>query len=226
MLNLPAVDLLCPQTDVRVPDFPANESKGSHVVPFTRTVFIEQSDFREVRERQKKSSEPSRSSRIFLHNFWIVERRWCTLLPVAGDGEGLQASDAGTACRSEACWVRHLCPEGHQGKTPGFSKWLTGCKTITGHLFPLFLLLAACYCFQIPEATDTWSDIKMSSSSSLINNTNFCGDSAILMPELASPCAKQVSLNIILKALPKMIVLGLKKYTTHRPDHFPLIPGW
>ena len=34
--------------DVHVPDFPANEAMGSHVVPFTRTIFIEQSDFREV----------------------------------------------------------------------------------------------------------------------------------------------------------------------------------
>uniref|UniRef100_A0A9J7ZX99 glutamine--tRNA ligase n=1 Tax=Cyprinus carpio carpio TaxID=630221 RepID=A0A9J7ZX99_CYPCA len=36
------------QTEVRVPDFPANEAKGSHVVPFSKTIFIEQSDFREV----------------------------------------------------------------------------------------------------------------------------------------------------------------------------------
>ena len=36
------------QMDVHVPDFPANEAMGSHVVPFTRTIFIEQSDFREV----------------------------------------------------------------------------------------------------------------------------------------------------------------------------------
>lgn len=151
MLNLPAVDLFSLQSDVRVPDFPANESKGSHVVPFTRTIFIEQSDFREVRERQNKSNEPSISSRLFLPFFGIVERRWWTLLPFADDGEGLQASDPRTACRSEACWVCHLCPEGHQGKTPGFSKRLTGCKTIIGYLFPLFLLLAACYCFQIPR---------------------------------------------------------------------------
>lgn len=36
------------QKAVRVPDFPANEAKGSHVVPFSKTIFIEQSDFREV----------------------------------------------------------------------------------------------------------------------------------------------------------------------------------
>ena len=36
-------------TEVEVPDFPADESKGSHRVPFEKTVYIEQSDFREVR---------------------------------------------------------------------------------------------------------------------------------------------------------------------------------
>lgn len=50
----------CPlplQSDVQVPDFPANEAKGSHVVPFTSTVFIEQSDFREVsKETNKKQA--------------------------------------------------------------------------------------------------------------------------------------------------------------------------
>lgn len=42
----------CPfffQSEVKVPDFPASEAKGSHMVPFTSTIFIEQSDFREVR---------------------------------------------------------------------------------------------------------------------------------------------------------------------------------
>jgi len=36
------------QKELRVPDFPANEAKGSHVVSFSKTIFIEQSDFREV----------------------------------------------------------------------------------------------------------------------------------------------------------------------------------
>ena len=36
------------QWEVCVPDFPADESRGSHKVPFTRTIFIEKSDFREV----------------------------------------------------------------------------------------------------------------------------------------------------------------------------------
>ncbi|XP_031700186.1 glutamine--tRNA ligase [Anarrhichthys ocellatus] len=44
--------------DVRVPDFPANEAKGSHTVPFTRTIFIEQGDFREVMEKGYKRLTP------------------------------------------------------------------------------------------------------------------------------------------------------------------------
>lgn len=47
----PTVVFSPPQSDVRVPDFPANEAKGSHTVPFTHTIFIEQSDFREVRQK-------------------------------------------------------------------------------------------------------------------------------------------------------------------------------
>nr|XP_046220197.1 glutamine--tRNA ligase [Oncorhynchus gorbuscha] len=46
------------RNDVRVPDFPANEFMGSHVVPFTRTIFIEQSDFREVIEKGYKRLTP------------------------------------------------------------------------------------------------------------------------------------------------------------------------
>ncbi|KAI3357597.1 hypothetical protein L3Q82_016012 [Scortum barcoo] len=46
------------KSDVRVPDFPANEAKGSHTVPFTRMIFIEQSDFREVMEKGYKRLTP------------------------------------------------------------------------------------------------------------------------------------------------------------------------
>ncbi|XP_035014534.1 glutamine--tRNA ligase [Hippoglossus stenolepis] len=46
------------RSDVRVPDFPANEARGSHTVPFTRTIFIEQSDFREVMEKGYKRLTP------------------------------------------------------------------------------------------------------------------------------------------------------------------------
>ncbi|KAM8830008.1 glutamine--tRNA ligase [Synchiropus picturatus] len=46
------------KSEVRVPDFPADESKGSHTVPLTSTVFIEQSDFREVMEKGYKRLTP------------------------------------------------------------------------------------------------------------------------------------------------------------------------
>ncbi|XP_077369978.1 glutamine--tRNA ligase [Festucalex cinctus] len=42
------------KSEVQVPDFPANEAKGSHTVPFKSTIFIEQSDFREVMEKGYK----------------------------------------------------------------------------------------------------------------------------------------------------------------------------
>uniref|UniRef100_A0A673Y7E0 Glutamine--tRNA ligase n=1 Tax=Salmo trutta TaxID=8032 RepID=A0A673Y7E0_SALTR len=46
------------RNDVRVPDFPANEFMGSHVVPFTRTIFIEQSDFREKGYKRLTPDQP------------------------------------------------------------------------------------------------------------------------------------------------------------------------
>uniref|UniRef100_A0A7N6AFV4 glutamine--tRNA ligase n=1 Tax=Anabas testudineus TaxID=64144 RepID=A0A7N6AFV4_ANATE len=53
IINLPENSLV-----LRVPDFPANEAQGSHTVPFTRTIFIEQSDFREVMEKGYKRLTP------------------------------------------------------------------------------------------------------------------------------------------------------------------------
>ncbi|XP_068108759.1 glutamine--tRNA ligase [Hyperolius riggenbachi] len=44
--------------DVPVPNFPADESKGSHTVPFSSTVYIEQTDFREVMEKGYKRLTP------------------------------------------------------------------------------------------------------------------------------------------------------------------------
>lgn len=35
-------------TEVSVPNFPADESKGFHKVPITDVIFIEKSDFKEV----------------------------------------------------------------------------------------------------------------------------------------------------------------------------------
>ncbi|XP_077404313.1 glutamine--tRNA ligase [Vanacampus margaritifer] len=46
------------KSEVQVPDFPANEAKGCHTVPFKSTVFIEQSDFREVMEKGYKRLTP------------------------------------------------------------------------------------------------------------------------------------------------------------------------
>ncbi|KAI5621950.1 glutamine--tRNA ligase, partial [Silurus asotus] len=46
------------QTEIRIPDFPADESKGSHKVPFSKTIFIEQNDFREVMEKGYKRLTP------------------------------------------------------------------------------------------------------------------------------------------------------------------------
>ena len=34
--------------ELTVPNFPADEKRGSHTVPFGKTIFIEKSDFREV----------------------------------------------------------------------------------------------------------------------------------------------------------------------------------
>ena len=42
--NFPAAKLL----DIQVPNFPADETKGFHQVPFGLTVFIERTDFKEV----------------------------------------------------------------------------------------------------------------------------------------------------------------------------------
>ncbi|CAG11319.1 unnamed protein product, partial [Tetraodon nigroviridis] len=46
------------KSEVQVPNFPANEAKGSHTVPFSATIFIEQSDFREVMEKGYKRLTP------------------------------------------------------------------------------------------------------------------------------------------------------------------------
>lgn len=44
---------LSPQAlEVLVPNFPADESRGFHKVPFHQTVYIEETDFREVSQAQ------------------------------------------------------------------------------------------------------------------------------------------------------------------------------
>uniref|UniRef100_A0A3Q3XQM8 Glutamine--tRNA ligase n=1 Tax=Mola mola TaxID=94237 RepID=A0A3Q3XQM8_MOLML len=52
--NLPANS----KSELRVPDFPADVAKGSHVIPFSATIFIEKSDFREVLEKGYKRLTP------------------------------------------------------------------------------------------------------------------------------------------------------------------------
>lgn len=108
----------CPlflQSEVKVPDFPANEAKGSHMVPFTSTIFIEQSDFKEVRGRICKQLRTKTTLTVAgvtrKAELWYWWRA-----PFAGDGEGLQATHLRAACRPEACWIRHLCAEGYQGR--------------------------------------------------------------------------------------------------------------
>jgi glutaminyl-tRNA synthetase len=46
--EITAICLLLQPLDIRVPNFPADETKGFHQVPFASTVFIERSDFKEV----------------------------------------------------------------------------------------------------------------------------------------------------------------------------------
>lgn len=104
------------QSEVRVPDFPANESKGSHTVPFTSTIFIEQSDFREVRDKHPNYEYLHSISTSFLQYLDCTQKMMLDT-SFAGDGEGLQASDPRTTRRPQACWVCHLCQEGYQGKS-------------------------------------------------------------------------------------------------------------
>uniref|UniRef100_A0A8C4TN82 Glutamine--tRNA ligase n=1 Tax=Erpetoichthys calabaricus TaxID=27687 RepID=A0A8C4TN82_ERPCA len=52
--NFPVVE----QMEITVPDFPAEESRGVHSVPFCSTVYIEQSDFREMMEKGYKRLTP------------------------------------------------------------------------------------------------------------------------------------------------------------------------
>lgn len=49
---------------------------------------------------------------------------WLKITLLTGVGKRLQASDPRTVCRPEACWVCHLCPEGHQGKTPHLNRFI------------------------------------------------------------------------------------------------------
>lgn len=50
IVNLPADA----PSEVSMPNFPADESKGSHTVPFGKTLYIEQSDFKETADKNYK----------------------------------------------------------------------------------------------------------------------------------------------------------------------------
>lgn len=56
------------QSDVRVPNFPADEAKGTHTVPFTNTIFIEQSDFREVRVKNNINTQTGHKKNLWTEN--------------------------------------------------------------------------------------------------------------------------------------------------------------
>uniref|UniRef100_A0A8C7Z514 Glutamine--tRNA ligase n=1 Tax=Oryzias sinensis TaxID=183150 RepID=A0A8C7Z514_9TELE len=83
------------KSDVRVPDFPANEAKGSHTVPFTRTIFIEQSDFREVMEKGYKRLTPEQPVGL-RHAGYVI-----SVQKIIKDSEGKVAELEVTCCSSE-----------------------------------------------------------------------------------------------------------------------------
>uniref|UniRef100_A0AAQ5YEA2 Glutamine--tRNA ligase n=1 Tax=Amphiprion ocellaris TaxID=80972 RepID=A0AAQ5YEA2_AMPOC len=83
------------KSDVRVPDFPANEAKGSHTVPFTRTIFIEQSDFREVMEKGYKRLTPEQPVGL-RHAGYVI-----SVQKVIKDAQGKVVELEVTCCSSE-----------------------------------------------------------------------------------------------------------------------------
>uniref|UniRef100_A0A4W6EP55 Glutamine--tRNA ligase n=1 Tax=Lates calcarifer TaxID=8187 RepID=A0A4W6EP55_LATCA len=83
------------QSDVRVPDFPANEAKGSHMVPFTCTIFIEQSDFREVMEKGYKRLTPEQPVGL-RHAGYVI-----SVQKVIKDAQGNVVELEVNCCRSE-----------------------------------------------------------------------------------------------------------------------------
>ncbi|RVE70731.1 hypothetical protein OJAV_G00067230 [Oryzias javanicus] len=83
------------KSDVRAPDFPANEAKGSHTVPFTRTIFIEQSDFREVMEKGYKRLTPDQPVGL-RHAGYVI-----SVQKIIKDSEGKVVELEVTCCSSE-----------------------------------------------------------------------------------------------------------------------------
>ncbi|KAM4563872.1 glutamine--tRNA ligase [Odontesthes bonariensis] len=83
------------KSDVRVPDFPANEAKGSHTVAFTRTIFIEQADFREVMEKGYKRLTPEQPVGL-RHAGYVI-----SVQKVIKDSQGEVVELEVTCCSSE-----------------------------------------------------------------------------------------------------------------------------
>uniref|UniRef100_A0A1A7YBV8 Glutamine--tRNA ligase n=1 Tax=Iconisemion striatum TaxID=60296 RepID=A0A1A7YBV8_9TELE len=83
------------KSDVRVPNFPANEAKGSHSVPFTHTIFIEQSDFREVLEKGYKRLTPEQPVGL-RHAGYVI-----SVQKVIKDSQGKVVGLEVTCCSSE-----------------------------------------------------------------------------------------------------------------------------
>ncbi|CAJ1084946.1 glutamine--tRNA ligase isoform X2 [Xyrichtys novacula] len=91
IINLPENS----KSDVRVPDFPANEAKGSHTVPFTKTIFIEHSDFREVMEKGYKRLTPDQPVGL-RHAGYVI-----SVQKVIKDAQGKVVELEVTCCSSE-----------------------------------------------------------------------------------------------------------------------------
>ncbi|XP_062854607.1 glutamine--tRNA ligase [Trichomycterus rosablanca] len=90
--NLPA----SAQTEIHVPDFPADESKGGHVVPFTKTIFIEQGDFREVMEKGYKRLTPDQP--VGLRHAGYVISVQCVIKDASGKVVELEVSCTSSDC--------------------------------------------------------------------------------------------------------------------------------
>uniref|UniRef100_A0A671KSV0 Glutamine--tRNA ligase n=1 Tax=Sinocyclocheilus anshuiensis TaxID=1608454 RepID=A0A671KSV0_9TELE len=80
--------------EVRVPDFPANEAKGSHVVPFSKTIFIEQSDFREVMEKGYKRLTPDQPVGLRHAGYVISQNGMCELEVTCASSDSVEKPKA------------------------------------------------------------------------------------------------------------------------------------
>ena len=60
-------------TEVQVPDFPADESKGHHTIPLDNTLYIERDDFREVRAQLIRA--PERASDNLKHLIFFIQMK-------------------------------------------------------------------------------------------------------------------------------------------------------